>query len=766
MGKGPVASAGKRHDTGAANVGWIVVATFLALLALTAALVAAFRNSTDIADRFARAEERRLAHRFVERSERQILEAAKLQLVWDDAVVRLNAPGAESWARNFIAGYFWGSHRIDRIYHVRYAGNLVRCWQGPKLTGDCRYDQIERTVRDLITTSMRTTSPGGKVKEWRKHGEVMWPYDSKGLPISQGASALISFGGQPTIIAVAPVLPDVTPSLLKGAPDYLVVVRFLDQHILADLQSSLLLDDVRFGHVPDTASARNDLALTDMRGGTVGWLSWRSKPPGPAILRQTAPLLAIYILFFVGVVAGGAIIVRRMRRTTSELMASEAQAQHNAMHDAMSGLPNRAHFMQRLRQELATCVARRELGDVFVAYVDIDRFKVVNDTLGHHVGDELVRQVALRLRRSLPAGDFLSRFGGDEFVLMRRSTGGRASADMLGRQIMAIAREPFVISGHSLEVSLSCGISWGPEQSEDPGELLRRADIALYRAKQRGRARYRRFTRDMDASVKLRREMEMELRRAIARDELTLAYQPIVNAADGAIEGFEALLRWPHPERGPIRPGLFVPVAEQAGLMIPLGEWVLRRVFTECQDWQGCDVSVNLSPLQIMASNFLQMIDDLLRETGADPRHYVLEVTEGVMLDRSEHVVEVLKGLKYRGFRIALDDFGIGYSSLSYLRSFQFDRIKIDRSFVQNIEADLDAHSILRAIVSLGHTLRMKVVAEGVETPMQRALVQAAGCQMIQGHLFWQAMPASEARSLLKPDVNAQASGISRVANG
>ncbi|MFY7836376.1 MAG: bifunctional diguanylate cyclase/phosphodiesterase [Novosphingobium sp.] len=766
MGKRPVANAGRRHDSGAANVGWIVVATFLALLALTAALVAAFRNSTDIADQFARAEERRLAHRFVERSERQILEAAKLQLVWDDAVVRLNAPGAESWARNFIAGYFWGSHRIDRIYHVRYAGNLVRCWQGPKLTGDCRYDQIERTVRDLINTSVRKTPPGGPVKEWHKHGEVMWPYDSKGLPISQGASALISFNSQPTIIAVAPVLPDVTPSLLKGAPDYVVVVRMLDQHILADLQSSLLLDDVRFNHFPNTVSARNDLALTDMRGGTVGWLSWRSKPPGPAILRQTAPLLAIYILFFVGVVAGGAIIVRRMRRTTSELMASEAQAQHNAMHDAMSGLPNRTHFMQRLRQELATCVGHRELGDVFVAYVDIDRFKVVNDTLGHHVGDELVRQVALRLRRSLPAGDFLSRFGGDEFVLMRRSTGGRVSADMLGRQIMAIARDPFVISGHSLEVSLSCGISWGPEQSEDPGELLRRADIALYRAKQRGRARYRRFTRDMDASVKLRREMEMELRRAIARDELTLAYQPIVNAADGAIEGFEALLRWPHPERGAIRPGLFVPVAEQAGLMMPLGEWVLRRVFTECQNWPGCDISVNLSPLQIMASNFLQTIDDLLRETGADPRHYVLEVTEGVMLDRSEHVVEVLKGLKYRGFRIALDDFGIGYSSLSYLRSFQFDRIKIDRSFVQNIEADLDAHSILRAIVSLGHTLRMKVVAEGVETPMQRALVQAAGCQMIQGHLFWQAMPASEARGLLKPETNAQQVSLSRVAHG
>lgn len=765
MGKRPFIDAGRRRQASASSAGWIVVGTFLALLALTAALVAAFRNSTDIADQFAQDEERRLVERFLERGERQILSTASLQMVWDDAVTHLNAPDAEIWARNFISGYFRGSHNIDRIYHVRFDTTLVRCWEGAKATRDCRYDQLNQTVRDLVEQSVQKDASAVKPAEWRRKGAVLWPFDAKGLPLSRGASAMTRFDGKPAIVAVASIIPDVTPALLKGAPDYIVLVRYLDRKIIGDLQSSLLLDDARLSVAPETADGRNELAIKDFHDGHVGWISWKSTPPGPAILRQTAPLLAIYILFFVGVVAGGAIIVRRMRRTTSELIASEAQAQHNAMHDAMSGLPNRAHFMHRLRQELLTCVERRELGDVFVAYVDIDRFKVVNDTLGHHVGDELVRQVALRLRRSLPPGDFLSRFGGDEFVLLRRSAGGRVAADMLGRQIMALSREPFVISGHSLEVSLSCGISWGPEQSEDPGELLRRADIALYRAKQRGRCRYRRFTRDMDASVKLRREMEMELRRAIARDELTLAYQPIVNASDASIEGFEALLRWPHPERGNIRPGLFVPVAEQAGLMIPLGAWVLRRVFTQCRAWPDCDISVNLSPLQIMATDFLPSIDELLRETGADPRRFVLEVTEGVMLDRSDHVVDVLKGLKYRGFRIALDDFGIGYSSLSYLRSFQFDRIKIDRSFVQNIEADLDAHAILRAIVSLGHTLRMKVVAEGVETPMQRALVQAAGCQMIQGHLFWQAMPADEARALLEPGADTQSGETLRAAS-
>ncbi|MCY1672357.1 bifunctional diguanylate cyclase/phosphodiesterase [Novosphingobium sp. SL115] len=727
------------------------MATFLALLALTAALVVAFRNSTRIADDLTHAEEQRLVERFVKRTERGLLEGAKLQLIWDDAVTNLNASNPLEWTHYFISGYFWDSYRVDYTYQVHFDGTLVRCWRENRPMKQCQYDEAAPLAAETIRRSVRESRNDGAIASWRKLGEVHWPYNAAGIPMSRGLSTMTRFNGRPAFLAVAAIVPDKTASLLKHEPDYIVIVRYLDARVIADLQDTLLLDEVRFLSTSDDEAGRNDLMLTGADGSHISWISWRSKPPGPAILRQTAPLLAIYILFFIGVIAGGAIIVRRMRRTTSELIASEAQAQHNALHDAMSGLPNRAHFMQRLRQELWACVRQRELGDVFVAYIDIDRFKVVNDTLGHHVGDELVRQVALRLRRSLPPGDFLSRFGGDEFVLMRRATGGRTAADMLGRQIMALTREPFEISGNNLEVSFSCGISWGPEQSEDPGELLRRADIALYRSKQRGRARYRRFTRDMDASVKLRREMEMELRRAIAGDELALAYQPIVEATDGSIVGFEALLRWPHPERGPIRPGLFVPVAEQAGLMVPLGNWVLRRVFTECRDWPAGDISVNLSPLQIMASDFLHTIDALIRETGADPRRFVLEVTEGVMLDRSDHVVDVLKGLHYRGFRIALDDFGIGYSSLSYLRSFQFDRIKIDRSFVQNIEGDLDAHSILRAIVSLGHTLRMKVVAEGVETPIQRALVQAAGCQMIQGHLFWQALPPDEALALVQP---------------
>ena len=282
--------------------------------------------------------------------------------------------------------------------------------------------------------------------------------------------------------------------------------------------------------------------------------------------------------------------------------------------------------------------------------------------------------------------------------------------------------------------------------------MLRNADIALFEAKARGRARYRRFTEEMDATIRWRRDMESELRRAIACNHLSMVYQPIVNVADGTIASFEALVRWHHPERGEISPGTFVPVAEQAGLMPELGQWVLRRVFADSHDFGAAEISINLSPLQLVAREFIPGLRTLMDEERVDPSRFTFEITEGVLLDRSARVLGLLGELQDMGFRIALDDFGTGYSSLAYLRSFQFDRIKIDRSFVQGIESDVDAQSILRAIVALGRTLRMKVVAEGVETLLQQQLVHAAGCQYIQGFLYWRALTPEQVVALLATD--------------
>ena len=757
----------ERQIAAGLRTGWIALATLMGLMALSVALFVAFAHAMAVADDLSREDERVLVQRFVDRSMVAAIGAQMGLLNWNEAVARVDAveagqPDRGNWLDRQFGDYAASTYNAERAFLVRGDGALLRAWTMGKPVGKlggkpavaasaaASYAPLDRSVRTLIAQAMAGDHVIGGAAGWRAMRDgTRWPVNRHGVMLPRWAGGLWRHDGQVQVVLVGSIVPDGSEAVLAHRPAWFVTVQPVNTDVMARMRHELLLDNLRFSDSAATTAHDNQLAMPMIDGDAAGWIRWTAKSAGETILRRTAPALWAWVVLFLAVMAGGVVILRRTIRMARTLIASEAQARHNALHDAMTGLPNRVHTMQRLRQDLAACVSGAATGEMFVAYVDIDAFKVVNDTLGHHVGDELVREVAERLRQRLEPDDFIARFGGDEFVVLRRADGGRVSAERLGHGVVTALRESFAVSGNAIDVTCSCGISWGPTQSEDPGELLRRADIALYRAKQRGRARYRCFTRDMDASVKLRLELEIELRRAIGRDELAVAFQPIVDVADESIVGVEALLRWNHPERGPIRPDLFVPIAEQAGLMIPLGNWMLRKVFAECRDWPGCDISVNLSPIQIMANGFVDTIAAIVAEAGIDPRRVVLEITEGVMLDRSDHVLTVLRDLDRMGFRIALDDFGIGYSSLGYLRLFQFDRIKIDRSFVSNIEGDADANAILCSIALLGHSLRMKVVAEGVENETQRLLVQAAGCELIQGHLYWKAMPAAEVLALL-----------------
>lgn len=745
----------ERQIASGLRTGWIALATFLGLIALSVALVVAFEHAITVADDLDHEDERQLVQRSIERTMQTEVSAQMGLINWDEAVRRIDAAPHSAtdmaWIDHEFGAYGWTTFNADRSFLMAPDGSVLRAWFRGAPIDAARFAPLRGAVAALVAASAQPgMTLGTAVTTTSLADGTRWPVDQTGMPLPRWAGGLIRAGDEVEIATLASVVPDKVVGTFTHAPVWFVTLRPLSARALGRMRQDLLLHDLAFIDRPDVAPGRNVLPLTTPEGAPLGALRWTAKSPGPIILQRAAPMLWGLVMLFAGVLVGGTVILRRSWRIARELLASEAQARHNALHDAMSGLPNRSHAMQRLRQDLAGCISGELRGDVFVAYVDLDAFKVINDTLGHHVGDELVRQVAIRLGHQLAPGDFIARLGGDEFLVMRRAEGGRSMADDLGRQIMAVFAESFLISGNTIDMTCSCGISWGPAQSEDPGELLRRADIALYRAKQRGRARYRRFTRDMDASVKLRLELERELRRAIARDELSIAFQPVVALTSGEITGVEALLRWNHPERGPIRPDLFVPIAEQGGLMIPLGNWMLRAVFSRCRDWPHADIAVNLSPLQIMAGDFLMTMATIVRETGIDPARVVLEVTEGVMLDRSEHVLATLRELGRMGFRIALDDFGKGYSSLGYLRLFQFDRIKIDRAFVSNIESDADANAILCSIALLGHSLRMKVVAEGVETVTQRRLVQAAGCELAQGYLFWRAMPGDEMLALLE----------------
>ncbi len=738
-----------RADTGMARA---LLVIFVALATFTAALVGGFLHATRTADEAIRAGERRLLENHLEVTLRGLMDTQAIQLTWDDAMRAAGQGEAinANWVDANFGGFLGDTVGASEMFLISPEGKLLRGWRKGQPARPEVYDGFRGEVRRSLAALTESAALSGRPVSYRALADARWPFGADGRPLRRWHGSIIDHGGQPALMTVITLLPDGDYRLLRRTPNLIVTVRDVDASLLRRIGNATLLPDLHFAREAPADAHRNALALVDSSGRELGWMSWRPHVVGPLLLARTAPLLVGYVLFYCIVLTIGVIAIREAIRVSRELAASEARAQHNALHDPLLGLPNRTHVMQRLTAMLANPTSEGE--QVVLAYFDLDRFKAINESVGHHVGDDVLVQVVERLRRMMAPGDVLGRLASDEFVLVRRGADGRLAADELGAALMAVFAEPFSVFGQSVPVTASCGISWAPEQAAEAKTVLRNADIALFEAKARGRARYRRFTEEMDATIRWRRDMESELRRAIACNHLAMVYQPIVNVADGTIASFEALVRWHHPERGEISPGTFVPVAEQAGLMPELGQWVLRRVFADSHDFGAAEISINLSPLQLVAREFIPGLRALMDEERVDPSRFTFEITEGVLLDRSARVLGLLGELQDMGFRIALDDFGTGYSSLAYLRSFQFDRIKIDRSFVQGIESDVDAQSILRAIVALGRTLRMKVVAEGVETLLQQQLVHAAGCQYIQGFLYWRALTPEQVIGLLATD--------------
>ncbi|MGE7413710.1 putative bifunctional diguanylate cyclase/phosphodiesterase [Methylobacterium tarhaniae] len=429
---------------------------------------------------------------------------------------------------------------------------------------------------------------------------------------------------------------------------------------------------------------------------------------------------------------------------------AEAQIVHMARHDALTGLPNRALLHEGLAEALA-----RGGGVTAVLCLDLDRFKAVNDTLGHAVGDKLLCQVTARLnaviRNEAEGGlAILARLGGDEFALVLRPTTRFRAGRLAGRLIEAVARD-YEIDGKRIAVGLSAGIALTPTDGQDPEGLLRAADMALYRAKAEGRGIHRFFEPAMDVAIQTRRGVELDLRTALAEQQFALAFQPFLGLAANRIAGFEALVRWHHPARGVVSPAAFVPVAEETGMIVPLGEWVLRQACREAARWpQALRVSVNLSPVQFRSGDIDATVIAALREANLDPHRLELEITEGVLLQEDASTLAILHRLKGLGVRIAMDDFGTGYSSLGYLRAFPFDKIKIDRAFVADLSVRPDALAIVRAVTTLADSMGMTTTAEGVETEEQLAHLRGAGCTEVQGYLISRPVAAEAVAPMLR----------------
>lgn len=522
-----------------------------------------------------------------------------------------------------------------------------------------------------------------------------------------------------------------TIRLPKAPPVVLVSFKKLDNRLLRLLSN---VTDINRLKLVQTAPKDADTASVTLRtftGVNIAHLVWVTEQPGTALLNRLSPVLLILLLAIIGLTIG---VIDFTRQTTKRLAISQARAVYNSRHDTLSGLPNREKFFLLLKAALQG--QDIEKGGTAVVYIDLDRFKDINDTLGHAAGDTVIRVVADRLSAVLPRQAVLARISGDEFAMFIPDVSRLEQVQTgLSRMQDALLR-PVSAEGTEIFVSLSMGAAMSPRDGTDPGELMRKADIALYDAKASGRGRWSFFDPSMQEEVLTKDKLSRELRKAIDNDHLSIAYQPQSDRAGKQIVALEALARWEHPEMGKISPVDFIPMAEETGLINDLGLWILRRTCQDAKVWTQMQFAVNVSPTQFKHPRFVEQVLEILQEAEIPPHRLEIEVTENVFLGDQKAILDAMRRLQDLGVKVALDDFGSGYSSLSYLRKFPFDSLKIDRDFLSAVENSQEARAIVSTIVTLGKALGMEVVAEGIESRGQLEFLAETGCDRIQGYFI------------------------------
>ncbi len=565
---------------------------------------------------------------------------------------------------------------------------------------------------------------------------------------SPGITDLAIVHGHPTIISVEPVVSDSGEIRQEPGTEYLhVALRYLDGTFLDDTRDEYLFDGLRFSWTSDTASHEADEPLMSKAGQPVGHLIWLPFRPGSAVMSFMAPVLGLLFLITAAVLA---FLIMRLHKRSVTLQASEAEVRHLALHDTLTGVGNRLTFNNGLDDLLLG----REKTDQLIAvlYLDLDRFKHVNDTLGHPTGDELIRQFAERLNKIIRSRDLIGRVGGDEFTIALTNVESVKFVEGVCERIIDAVSQPFNIDGNHINVGVSIGVSLAPLHGSTRTDLLRKADIALYHAKGGGRGRYAIFGQAMDALVQERRAVEHDLRIALeGNDEIVVLFQPLYSAGTRRITGVEALARWHHPTRGWITPDAFIPVAEDTGLVEQLGDRVLRAACQAARGWGAIKLAVNVSVVELRNPLYPMKVANILMATGLNPHQLELEVTESTLTDENGICAANIEALRELGVLIALDDFGTGFSSLSRLQSLAVDRIKVDKSFVQGLgtPGSSDA-AIVEAIIKLAQATGLKTTAEGVETIEQEEHLQRAGCDDLQGFLMSKPVNEVELSKLLQ----------------
>jgi diguanylate cyclase (GGDEF)-like protein len=438
----------------------------------------------------------------------------------------------------------------------------------------------------------------------------------------------------------------------------------------------------------------------------------------------------------------------QLRKEMEQREKSQATIRYLAHHDALTGLGNRTLFHEQLCEAVAH--KQQHGGGIAVLFIDLDGFQAINDGLGHSTGDFVLKRVADRLRDTLRDSDRIGRLGGDEFAIIQRGDEQPKEATALAARLIEVIGLPLSVGGQNLVIGASIGIAVADDAYKNSDQLLKAADLAMYRAKADGRGQFRFFEPELDRQAQERRALEVSLRAAVAEEAFEIHYQPFINLQNGRISGFEALLRWKDAKLGPVSPSVFIPMAEEIGLIVPIGRWVLKRACNEAASWpQNIKIAVNLSSVQFQSGDLLSTVNDALAASGLLPNRLELEITESIFLEKSEENLAILKQLRDIGVHISMDDFGTGYSSLSYLRSFPFDKIKIDQSFIRDLSTNQNSVAIVRAVCALGRSFGACTTAEGVETEDQVKRLMAEGCAEVQGYLFGEAKPAAEIPALI-----------------
>ena len=673
----------------------------------------------------------------------EVAHRAVPQVVWDEAVAHLANRFDADWAGQNIGQYLHQTSDID-VAFVLDPANRPRfaALHGKPVQAD-RFAAFSTVAAPLVA--------GVRAREAERQRILISNRARGGILEPVQASSFAQVGGQIYVLTATLVQPDFGHAALTIPRAPIVITGLpMDDSFIAMFGKRFLLQNLHLHPLDSRAEPdQAHVPLVSTSGEYVATLDWQPQTPGAAMLSRVGiPAVTIVILLSLAAL----FLFRRGTRMAQGLIASEARATHLAYYDPLTGLANRARFLERLDHALDRL---RRAPDALVAIhcISMDRFREVNDLHGHEAGDELIQQVARRLAAQCRSTEVFARFSTDQFAIVHAADHAGQAANLAARLIEVMA-EPFSLSFGRVFVSAAIGIALVRDGDMDPGEAVRQADLALSRATEDGRNRFSFFEIEMDAAVKSRRAMEADLREALERGDLTMAYQPQVNRR-GVITGVEALIRWNHPERGAVSPAFFVPIAEECGLIGALGLFTLRSAFADSIQWAGLRVGINVSAMQLRAPGFVQDVARLAREAGVDPRRFELEITEGVLVGDDPDTHDTLHQLRNLGFSLALDDFGTGYSSLSYLQRYPIDKIKIDRSFITNLGVDADADEVVTAIIKLARALNLGVIAEGVETEEQRACLTAAGCGDIQGYLFSRPLSADGIGDLLQAAASA-----------